>query len=306
MNVAPGKAVIDDVALELGIDPAFVEKDWYVVQLISTITETDLFGAQVIFTGGTALSKAHRLLQRFSEDIDFRLILAQRQSLSRSQQRKSLSDIRDRLYGVIAAHFSPHAVIWKSRDENRYFSFEIDYPSIVGPSDALRPHLQIEFTVTNVSLLPLLRPISSFIAEAMKIAPEVPAVACVDPVENAADKFSALIWRVPDRVRVPKDDDPDLVRHIHDLAVLQPYAIAHVDFRRVAIEMIQQDDERCKKIAGLPLERKIRLLMAVLTSDAEYRTEYTRFVQGMSYAIRGVPTYEDAMKRLEALANHLL
>ena len=77
MNAVPGKELIMEVALELGIDPAFVEKDWYVVQVIREIISIDLSGAQLIFTGGTALSKAHRLIQRFSEDIDFRLILPQ-------------------------------------------------------------------------------------------------------------------------------------------------------------------------------------------------------------------------------------
>ena len=118
---------------------------------------------------------------------------------------------------------------------------------------------------------------------------------CVDPVENAADKLSALIWRVPGRVRLPEDDDPDLARHIHDLAALQPYASGHASFRRLALGTIEQDDDRCEKIKGLPLNRKIQLLLEILTADADYRTEYTRFVQGMSYATGGVPTYEEAM-----------
>jgi predicted nucleotidyltransferase component of viral defense system len=66
MNAVPNKTLIVEVALELGIDPAFVEKDWYVVQMIREIVDADLFGAQLIFTGGTALSKAHQLIQRFS------------------------------------------------------------------------------------------------------------------------------------------------------------------------------------------------------------------------------------------------
>ena len=37
MNAVPDKAVIEEVALELGIDPAFVEKDWYVVQILSIV-----------------------------------------------------------------------------------------------------------------------------------------------------------------------------------------------------------------------------------------------------------------------------
>ena len=37
MNAVPNKTLIVEVALELGIDPAFVEKDWYVVQMIREI-----------------------------------------------------------------------------------------------------------------------------------------------------------------------------------------------------------------------------------------------------------------------------
>lgn len=141
MNAAPNKTVIVEVALELGIDPAFVEKDWYVVQMIREIISTDLFGAKLIFTGGTALSKAHRLIQRFSEDIDFRLILPQQPPLSRSGRRKLLSAIRNRLQETITVLFLPGAVKWKSRDENHFFSFDIDYPSVVDSSVTLRPPL---------------------------------------------------------------------------------------------------------------------------------------------------------------------
>lgn len=306
MNAVPNKVVIEEVALELGINPAFVEKDWYVVQFIGIITGTDLFGAQAIFTGGTALSKAHRLLKRFSEDIDFRLILPQNVSLSRSQRRNLLSNIRERLREIIITQFPAGVVTWKSRDENQYFSFGVEYPSVVDTSGALRSHLQIEFTATAILLPPLLRPVSSFIAELTRTGAELPTVACIDPVENAADKVSALLWRVPDRIRKPEDDDPDLARHIHDLAALQPYAATHTDFRRLAIEMIRQDDGRCDKITGLPLEQKIRILLEILDSDGEYRTEYARFVHGMSYAAGGVPTYDEAVAKLKLLLGHVL
>ena len=182
----------------------------------------------------------------------------------------------------------------------------MDYPSVADPSAALRPHLQIEVTVSTLSLPPLFLPVSSFIAELTKADPEIPAVACIDPVENAVDKMSALVWRVPDRVRQPADDDPDLVRHIHDLAILQPHATSHADFKRLTIGMIGQDDDRCQKIAGLPLSQKLQRLSELLTSDTEYRTEYTRFVQGMSYATGRVPTYEEAMGKLRTLIDHLL
>jgi len=43
---------------------ANVEKDWYVVQIIGIIADIQHGDFEVIFSGGTALSKAHKLLQR--------------------------------------------------------------------------------------------------------------------------------------------------------------------------------------------------------------------------------------------------
>ena len=74
MNAIPDKSILDDAASEYGIEGAFVEKDWYVTQLISIISEFSNEDVQMVFTGGTALSKAHKLIKRFSEDIDFRII----------------------------------------------------------------------------------------------------------------------------------------------------------------------------------------------------------------------------------------
>lgn len=167
-------------------------------------------------------------------------------------------------------------------------------------------YLQIEFTVATPMLTPVIRPVGSFIAELTKMEPEAPEVACIDPVENAADKLSALIWRVPDRAREPEDDDPDLARHLHDLAALQPYATGHADFKKLAIDTIGQDDDRCEKIKGLTLSEKFQILQEILTMDVEYRTEYTRFVHGMSYATGGVATYDEAMAKLKMLIDHLL
>jgi predicted nucleotidyltransferase component of viral defense system len=97
MNVAPNKALIEDVALELGITPAFVEKDWYVVQMLAIIKSINLSGATAVFAGGTALAKAHKLLQRFSEDIDFRLVDPTLEILNRSQQRRRLATLKERI-----------------------------------------------------------------------------------------------------------------------------------------------------------------------------------------------------------------
>lgn len=52
---------------ETGIHSAIIEKDYYVTLLLKKITEKR---PDMIFKGGTSLSKCHKIINRFSEDID--------------------------------------------------------------------------------------------------------------------------------------------------------------------------------------------------------------------------------------------
>ena len=47
----PDKQIIEDVTSELEIDPAFVEKDWYVTQVIKLISSFSFEDFTVIFSG---------------------------------------------------------------------------------------------------------------------------------------------------------------------------------------------------------------------------------------------------------------
>jgi len=51
-----------------GLRPAIIEKDYYVTETLRIVANTQ--GDQVIFKGGTSLSKGWNLIQRFSEDVD--------------------------------------------------------------------------------------------------------------------------------------------------------------------------------------------------------------------------------------------
>lgn len=52
-----------------GMAVAAVEKDWCVVQVLAVIFEMSV-GKHLVFKGGTSLSKAWSLIDRFSEDVD--------------------------------------------------------------------------------------------------------------------------------------------------------------------------------------------------------------------------------------------
>lgn len=57
------------VAEKRGITPFAVEKDWWVSQTLKAVFELDV-AEHLVFKGGTSLSKAWNLIERFSEDID--------------------------------------------------------------------------------------------------------------------------------------------------------------------------------------------------------------------------------------------
>ena len=57
--------------------PALVEKDFHVVKALAAIAAVKTAPLQLVFGGGTALSRAHRLIRRMSEDIDLKIIAAE-------------------------------------------------------------------------------------------------------------------------------------------------------------------------------------------------------------------------------------
>ena len=55
--------------------PAIIEKDYYVTYLISSLSNIENEYFKLVFCGGTCLAKAHKLVKRMSEDIDFKIVL---------------------------------------------------------------------------------------------------------------------------------------------------------------------------------------------------------------------------------------
>lgn len=53
-----------------GFHPAIAEKDFWVCWVLMKLFSSDVLAQQLVFKGGTSLSKAHHLIHRFSEDID--------------------------------------------------------------------------------------------------------------------------------------------------------------------------------------------------------------------------------------------
>jgi len=62
--------IFSEAAARLGIRPTIIEKDFWVCVTLKMLFHKSRFGKSLVFKGGTSLSKAHGLIERFSEDID--------------------------------------------------------------------------------------------------------------------------------------------------------------------------------------------------------------------------------------------
>ncbi len=63
------EAIFNAIATEKGMTPFAVEKDWWVSRTLEIIFQMGT-AKHLVFKGGTSLSKAWKLINRFSEDID--------------------------------------------------------------------------------------------------------------------------------------------------------------------------------------------------------------------------------------------
>ncbi len=163
MSSSPDQALIEEVATVQGLAESFIEKDWFVTQVIRLLSEIHYEDFTLIFTGGTALSKAHRLIQRFSEDIDLRVVAPSLATLSQNQQRRALSDFKQNIVNQLGTFFSIQPSQVTARNGNKFVAIELNYPTFYPPANALRPHILLELTVADLLLPAIPLPVASFI-----------------------------------------------------------------------------------------------------------------------------------------------
>jgi len=274
--------LVETTAEELGTRPGLIEKDWHVVRALGILAVLDHGDVQPVFSGGTSLSIAWGLIKRFSEDIDFKVAMAAAATTSgaRAQRRTYRKKV---LEALGAADFDLVGTPLAGNASN-FFSADFAYRSEFDAAPGLRPHLRIEMTFEAPSLPSVERPIRSLVAQALGQEPEVPAFPCVDPIETAADKLSALAWRVCTRDRSAHDDDPTIIRHLHDLAALGSRVAVAPAFAPLLLEAATADTGRGGGQAPTNPGERFSLMLKHLSTDPLWADEYDNFVLDVSFA----------------------
>jgi predicted nucleotidyltransferase component of viral defense system len=313
--------LIKSYSLEFGIEPAFIEKDIYVVKVLDAIAKLDYSDLKIVFSGGTCLSKAYNKIQRFSEDIDFRIHTER--DFTRSEKTKFYEFVLKKLHEI------PDCIIvddsYCKRDEGRFLSFDIKYKKLFEGAANLRPNIKVEFTFEKLLLEPNECEVKSFLTDYIDDLPVV-KIACIQPQEVIANKLSALMWRVHIKDRTKplheKENDPTIMRHLHDIAALESETLSHK-----FIELLEHSFNNDKTRGGIS-EDVILVEFAQMTleelrgdtimrwdvdngnerlwGDNAYKKEYSEFVDSMCYASSDETiTFEKAIESLKNIIDFI-
>ena len=296
MNKPISNEVIQEIAGELGVNPAFIEKDWYVVKLIQALSNKEFKGYKPVFAGGTSLSKGYSLIERFSEDLDFKIVNAR--SLNRDQRRNIRQEFIDCIKQIEDFQVTDENI--KVRNEGKVCCLYVKYPNNVDFPSFLRPFLQVELFFDDENLSYETREISSFVSQYTNNKPET-LINCIKPFNTGADKFNALSWRIYNKER---STDYTLLRHLHDLYAIRSYLEDKTAFKERVIYNFETKDQPRLHNNDLQFKDIVLGTLQMLETDKSFRKGYEDYVEVMSYArMDNRITFDEALAYFKTLCS---
>lgn len=303
--------LFSDVADALGIESvAIVEKDHYIVELLSLLKPLAFDTHQLVFAGGTALAKSGVALNRMSEDVDIKLVpTADFQALSRSRRKSIRKEIVQTISSAITATgvFSfddTHPKV--TRDEYRYSDIPVRYPQRVAQAPCLRPFIRLELMEAELLEVPESRDIYSLVTSLTGKASVVSAFPCATITSTQAEKLVAMLRRTAAVVRnVERLDDASLVRHIYDTYCIVEAGNVDMslltDFVQRTIEQdIQRYGNQYPQFCVSPVD-ELKMGLDELSNNPLYQMRYQQFVAPMVYGTRRI-SWDDAYASFRQIA----
>jgi len=291
------------------LPPGIFEKDLLITEVLRTVVAVDSDGIQLVFCGGTCLSKAHGLIERMSEDIDFKLVLPQ--GLSRSARSRLLSQFKKRLAAVLVdAGFAVPANEIIARDENSYVSLNLHYESRFAPVASLRPEIKVELNARPPVLPTSPLPIPSMLDVLIQAPKSGLHVECIGVEETLAEKVLSFLRRTAEARagRNRADYDDRLVRHLYDVRAIargrEGLVLPHEHFAALVAGDATQFRNQYPEFEEDPVGQ-MRVILDALHHEADaFERDYLRFVDELVF---GEPvTFAEARAVFIELAESLI
>lgn len=240
--------IIQATADHLSIPAVYVEKDYWVTYILRNLSRSD-YKERLIFKGGTALSKAYKLIRRFSEDID---LAAHLPDFSGNQIKNYIRDAETQLTEGLT--YLP-----EYPGESKHGSFRktwFEYPrQMDGEFAQASPFLLLEINAFTTPEPYSLMPVSTLIAESLEmmgrsdLVQEFGLAAFEVNVLNiertVAEKIMGLV-----RASCGENAEEQLkakIRHIYDLCLIRrdaKYAGLFTDDALLPMLKVVEDADR--------------------------------------------------------------
>lgn len=298
-----------DIADTIGLgNPAIVEKDYYVVQLLKLISTINLDYHKIVFSGGTALAKSSIKTYRMSEDIDLKLIptvnyaeLASRNA-KRNARKKAKQIVETLLNDSSLFVIEGSSII---QDEYRYSAFEVRYPQVYQQAPCLRPFIKLELIESSPLSAPEKRDIQSIYSEVLKEHDQMIEMECAAIIDTQAEKLVSMLRRTASATRNEnRGDDETLIRHIYDTYHIQTANPSDTTELSILVDKVIQADveqygNQHSQLVDTPLE-ELTFGLEQLIHNKLYQERYYRYVSPMVYVEHPV-AWQDAIAVFQTL-----
>ena len=323
LSVTDRKTLFQNTAEKKGLHPAIVEKDFWVCLTLKYLFENSDWKDKLIFKGGTSLSKAYHIIERFSEDID--LILSWDvinydnddpwKDRSRTQQDKYNKQMNEDTQRFLESSFVPSLVdglvhqyginleiVMDGHDEQ---VVNIRYPQLF-QDQYLRDEVRLEIGPLAEGIPSHTVPITSFAAEEYGRFFEAPSaqVNTVDAERTFWEK-TTILHKVANR-DTSKAFPARYARHYYDLYCLSRSEIKSRAFSKK--ELLDQDVVFKKKFyysgkAGYDTAKTQSIKLLPMDSDLPALKEDYTHMANMIYGV--VPDFSNMLSALKGVEEEI-
>lgn len=268
---AEWKEIIETVARELGRSEQMVEKDTIQSMFLYELAKSEL---PFVFKGGTSLSKAYNLIDRFSEDIDLSMNRRPTQS-ERVKSKELIIDIAENLGLVLS---NPEDI--KSRyDYNKYvFKYESLFSVIPLEIIIETSYYQSVYPVDK-------HVVGSFVGRFCldrNIILPVPfeAAEVMMNVQSVERTFVDKVFAVCDyKIQNMQDRDS---RHLYDICKLLREVELNEELDKL-IDMVRDDRMQSKNNPSAQLDYYIPDMLKEIIRSRFYESDYKNVTQKLLY-----------------------
>ena len=286
---------------EVNLPPIAIEKDWWVVHTLNIVFSMDC-ASELIFKGGTSLSKAWDLIERFSEDIDLALnreFLGFKGELSKGDIRRlrrasfeyMTTTFTDELKKKIAdAGFTDVTIKYqevKNHDQDPII-IEIYYPKLIEKDSYLKPGLLLEVGSRSLKEPNTVRIFNTLTAQQFhnsKFADKPIAIPTVNPERTFLEKIFLLheeFQRPEEKIRVDR-----LSRHLYDIEKLMHTSYAEIALNNQDLyNTIVAHRSKYSKISGVDYNKQQAEHIKFLPPDkylSLWEEDYLQMQENMIY-----------------------